>query len=393
MIKTEFNPPTPVEIDFTKAVAKGKPISLKNFTSYTFDRNILIPAAAFRFTAPSVDKTERLQVRSGDVASVWVPCPDNVKRQIATGIVDETDTHITPTNVEYLLTGRDMIGQMIDNAAVDSANNIINAENISLGKLVTFLIKGTRMPQEFVKTDDVPNLKLLFNTNPGETKINALQRYLEFTNCLVWTLPNGQLKIGKPNFTRNTDGVLILSASDSSNNNMMEARVRRNLNQAIRQIVSQLQSGGNINPTPFTKHNNDKDMKSVASANVGRSVYETFSYGSGMDAANTVTQVGNQSGNPRQIGDEYSLRKMAMDNMKVLDVEAVVRNHYNENFQPYDVDQIYSVQIEDEDLFEDMYVYSCSYELTLEHGMVTRMKLCRIGTICAYAAAIQRGIK
>jgi hypothetical protein len=209
----------------------------------------------------------------------------------------------------------------------------------------------------------------------------------------VWSLPDGRIKVGKPNFTQNISGSLILSESTPENNNLMEGRVRRNLNQAIRQIVSQLSSSGSVNPTPFTKHNNDKDMKAVVSARVGRSVYETFSYGNGMDTSNTVTHVGNQSGNPRQIGDEYSLRKMAMDNMKILDVEAVVRNHYNEKFIPYDVDQIYSVQIEDEDLYEDMYVYSCSYELTLDHGMITRLKLCRLGTICAYTSAMQRATK
>lgn len=68
----------------------------------------------------------------------------------------------------------------------------------------------------------------------------------------------------------------------------------------------------------------------------------------------------------------------------------MVEGHFNEFGYLYNVDQIYNVDILDEDIKEPMYVYHVSYELTLEHGMMTRMRLCRLWTICAYADQLPR---
>jgi prophage tail gpP-like protein len=105
---------------------------------------------------------------------------------------------------------------------------------------------------------------------------------------------------------------------------------------------------------------------------------------------NQIVFVGNQGAAPRQIGDELSLREIARENMKVLDVEVIVPGHVNALGQPYDIDQMYDVRIEDDDVNEPMYVYSVSFDLTLDHGLLTRLRLCRKNTICAYTDALPR---
>jgi len=380
---------SPIKMDFKSANPSSVvPPNISTFNSYTFDRNILVPASAFRFTAPGVEKSLRTSIRSGDTVSLYATNSKGIKAPIGTGFIDETDTHIMPNNVEYVLTGRDTLGQLVDNASVDDKNNIINVEKADMLMILGTLIKNTRIPEGVVPSQ-TPNGQFLFQTNPGESKINALQRYMEFTNCLVWTLPDGRITIGKPNFTQIKKGSLRL-LSDGINNNLLEARVRRNINQAIRQIVTQLQTMDQVYAGTYTKNNDDKDIKPFLSSLIGRSVYNHFSYGQGQDMVNTVTGVGNQSAIPRKIGDELSLRYIARDNMKILDVEAVVEGHLNEFGDVYNIDQIYNVQIDDDDLFEDMYVYACTYDLTMDHGMITRLKLCRLGTICAYADVLQR---
>lgn len=390
-VKYQADNQLPLEIDTQSAQSstQGTITSVRTFTSYNFDRNILVPASAFRFTAPGVDKALRLAIRSCDMATIWAVAPDGSKQPIGTGIIDETDTHITPTSVEYLLTGRDMLGQMVDNTAIDASNKIIVIENATVQTILTSLIANTRIPPRFY-LQQTPNGKFLFQTNPGETKINALQRYMEFTNCVVWTNPQGQIVLGKPDFTQNSSGTLKIYSSDPSNNNCLEGRVRRNTNHAIRQIVTQLQALNLVNPTPYTMKNNDPDMVKVAGALGGRSVYQTFTYGEGNDAVNQLKFVGTQGGSPGAIGSQMSARMLARENMSILDIEVVVRGHMNENGFAYNIDQVYNVQIEDENVSEDMYVYGCSYELTIEHGMLTRLHLCRIGTICAYADALRR---
>lgn len=381
----------PIELDFKSANSNSshQVVSLRTFDSYNFDRNILTPASALRFTAPGVDKDLRLSIRSGDTIQLFAVNQNGDKLPIGTGFVDETDTHITPSSFDYVISGRDTLGQLVDNATVDAQNKIVNTTNATLEWVMQFLLQNTRIPKAFIR-QQMPNGPILFSTNPGETKINTLQRYLEFTNCLVWTQPNGQVVIGKPNFTQEKQGVLKMSFSNNKGNNLLEARVRRNLNQAIRQIVCQLSTLGQVDAGVYTNFNHDQDMREVRASLVGRSVYRKFDYGSGEDSVNVVTQVGSQSGAPRKIGNEYSLRDIAKDNMKVLDVEAVVEGHINSAGLAYNIDQIYNVQIEDEDVDEDMYVYGCSYELTKEHGMITRLRLCRKGTITAYADALQR---
>jgi prophage tail gpP-like protein len=383
---------TPIEIDIKKASSNDSAttIPLKTFNSYSFERNILVPASAFRFTAPGVDPAIRQSIRSGDIVTLWVLTQSGVKQQIATGFIDETDTHIVPNSIEYVITGRDTLGQLIDNDSVDSSNQVIILKQATLSTIMGSLLANTRMPQSFVP-QQLPNGSFLFQTNPGETKIASLQRYLELSNCLIWSLPDGRAIVGKPDFSQPTQGSLILNRS-SNLSNVLEARVRRNVNTAIRQIVYQLQTLDLVNPTPYTKINNDPDMAPLISAKVGRSVFRHFSYGSGMDTVNTIVGPGNQSSTPQKIGDNLSLREIARDNMKILDVEMVVKGHLNDQGEYFDIDDVYQVQIPDDNVAEDMYVYSVSYELTLDHGMLTRLRLCRLGTICAYTDALARTV-
>ena len=388
-VTTNFSP---IELDIKKASSSATsiPIPLKTFTSYSFERNILVPASAFRFTAPGVDPATRQLIRSGDLVTLWVKTANGMKQQIGTGFVDETDTHVLPNTIEYVITGRDTLGQLIDNDSVDAQNKVIVLERASLSSIMGALLANTRMPPKFVP-QSLPNGTFLFQTNPGETKIASLQRYLELSNCLIWSLPDGRAIIGKPDFTQPSQGDLILNRG-SKLNNVLEARVRRNVNTAIRQIVYQLQTLDLVDPTPYSKNNNDPDIKPLISAKVGRSVFRHFSYGSGMDTVNTIVGPGNQSSTPRKIGDELSLREIARDNMKILDIEMVVKGHLNSKGEYFDVDDVYQVQVSDDNVHEDMYVYSVSYELTLDHGMMTRLRLCRLGSICAYSDALGRTV-
>ena len=382
----------PIHLEFKSAKA-GKTAETKRleiFNSYSFDRSILTPASPFRFTAPGVNKSDRVAIRSGDFVQLSLTNSSGETSLIATGFVDETDTHVIPANVDYVITGRDTLGQLVDNASIDASNSIINTENVTMETLLKQLLRNTRIPQQII-SQQMPNAALLVQTQAGETKINTLQRYMEFLNILIWSLPDGRVVIGKPDFTNPISGSLILNSSSPQKNNLLEARSRRNLNQAIRQIVTQLSTLEQVDAGSFTVFNNDDDMAEVQASGVGKSIYRSFNYGEGSTAANSVKAIGNQTGEPRTMGRELSMREIARDNMKILDVEVVVMGHVNESGVPYNIDQIYNVEIEDDDVNEPMYVYAVNYELTMQHGMLTRLKLCRLGTIIAYADALRRG--
>jgi len=141
----------------------------------------------------------------------------------------------------------------------------------------------------------------------------------------------------------------------------------------------------------YTFINQDPDVQKLLLSLVGRSVYDVFSYGQGADAVNQITQVGNQTGNYQTIGAAYTRRQIARENMKVIDVEVLMQGHFNDAGVPYDVDQMYEVQISDDLVSEDMYVYQVEFEMTGQAGITTRLHLCRKGSICADSAIITNG--
>jgi prophage tail gpP-like protein len=373
---------SPIELEVTSANPKTlKKQALRTFSSYNFDVNLLAPASPFRFTAEGVDRELRQSIRSGDLVELFIRNSKGQVFSLATGFIDETDTHITPSAVSYLLTGRDTLGQLVDNAAVDRSNRIIHLENISLKGIAEQIRENTRVPAQ-IQFQDVPNGRFLFQTNPGETKINALQRYLEYANCLAWSLPNGQMVVGKPSMKSQPQGTLRLSYTAPEKNNCLEARSRRNLNLAIRQIAVQLQALSITDPAPNTVDNADKDVKALQASGVGKSIYRLFSQGNGMDGVNQLIGVG-KNFSPQEIGQTLARREIAHSNMGVLEVEAVVRGHTNERGNPYLVDQVYSVFIEDDGVAENMYVCAAKYDMTKERGRTTTLKLVRLGTIVA----------
>lgn len=376
-----------ITIECTSANPKDKRIiAVKNFNSYNFDRNILTPASAFRFTAPGVEKADRMAIRSGDQIRLLITNRLEHTAVVAVGFIDETDTHVTPGSVEYVITGRDTIGQLVDNDAVDANNKIVLFDRIGINGLVTAALANTRMPQTYLSKQIDKNVSFAVASNLGETKINMLQRYLEFVNGLIWANNNGEAIVDKPNFSQTplTGTELVLKYSDPSGNNILEARVRRNVNQAIRQIVMQLDGTEAASNTYETLNNMEKALKPYRGTKVGRSVSRLFSYARGAEIINQQQGVGHGDLGRHTLSREYAARELARENMRVLDIEIVVEGHFNSAGYIYNIDQVYQVTIEDEDVSEPMYVYAVSYEMTLAHGMLTRLRLCRKFTICAY---------
>jgi prophage tail gpP-like protein len=360
--------------------------SIKTFDSYAFERNLLNPGAPFRLTAPGIDKSLRLSIRSGDTIQLFITNRAGTQIPIGTGFIDETDCHITPNRVEYVITGRDTLGQLIDNAAVDKNNKIIAIADLPLSQIFTTLIANTRIPQQpiFQQADSGT---MLFQTNVGETKMNALQRYMEYTNTLLWTLPNGQAVIGKPNFVQASSGIITV---DQNASNVLDCRVKRNINNAIRMIVNQMQNGDLIDPSSYTVMNSDADVQKGIPSGVGRSVYRVFSFSEGFNSVNFFTQVANIPTPVNTLGAAYSYREIARENVQVLDVEMTFQGHLNSNGVVYDIDQVYTCNIPDENVSEDLYCYAVTHELTLDHGMITKLKLCKLGTIVASAYKVPK---
>lgn len=290
----------------------GREQEIGIFSSYAFDRSILTPASAFRFTAPGVDKTKRMAIRSGDTVRLYVDNDLGHTAQVGVGFIDDTNLHITARSLDYIITGRDTIGQLVDNDMLDAQNNIIFFEQATIDTLVAQVLKGTRCIQSHRKSQIDKNVKFAVTTEPNETKLNCLTRILEWCNGLVWADNDGTVIVDKPNFSGKLRGNFILR-EDSKESNVLEASVKRNVNQAIRQIVTVLATTEASNNTvkQETLQNMDKDLKRYRGTGVGRSISRTFNYASGTDTINQGQGVGQGSYAPHTIGNEYSAREIA----------------------------------------------------------------------------------
>ena len=76
--------------------------------------------------------------------------------------------------------------------------------------------------------------------------------------------------------------------------------------------------------------------------------------------------------------------------MSVLDIECVVRGHLNADGLPYAIDQVYTVTYEKDDVDDNMYVYAVQYNMTRDHGMLTTLRLCKLGTIVADVPSVRK---
>jgi prophage tail gpP-like protein len=372
----------PIELKIRPAEG-GEEAEISIFTSYSFDKNIMVPASAFRFTAEGVDHDLKMSIRSGSTVSLYARNDKGVGIKMATGFIDETDSHITPSSVGYVITGRDTISQLVDNSAIDKSNAMIfgGSDKYTIDQIAEKMMENTRMSPRVIARN-VPNSRMLLQTNSGETKISVLQRYLEITNCLAWADPDGVMIVGKPNMSQEPIGRLWVAKSESGRalNNLLEARVKRAPAMAIRQISYQLQDLASVGIVSQTIANRDEDVRAIATSLAGRSVYRSYSIGNGTEAYDNLSAIGQGKG-VIGMGTALALREMAMDNIKVLDVECVIKGHINDSGNPYDIDQVYEVIIDDEDLAKSMYVYAVRYDLTKERGPITTLRLCNIGAL------------
>jgi hypothetical protein len=77
--------------------------SIKTFDSYAFERNLLNPGAPFRLTAPGIDKSLRLSIRSGDTIQLFITNRAGTQIPIGTGLLMKQIATLLPIVWNMLL--------------------------------------------------------------------------------------------------------------------------------------------------------------------------------------------------------------------------------------------------------------------------------------------------
>lgn len=362
----------------------AKRITLDRFLTYRFTSSILVPVDTFDFNFVAPDSETPLDdtIKDGDIVQVLAS-----GEPLATGIIDITDVE---TDKEFgekgSISGRDLMSQFEDHDAISIDDTPVWGNNMTVDQVVRKLSENTRISK--YETQLAPKQPYLFATEPGESKLAALQRYLEPLNCLAWMGPNGSLIIGRPNMAQKSKGTIICSKTRRESN-VISIKATRN-STSIPNIILPIWSGQesvqervpkeqrllNASRGPSRLRNNGHRVPKcvVVSTPQGASAQE-------LSGVNQFTAGGSN------LLQAYAKREIARQNIKELIVQALVPGHYNERGEPYQADQVYKIEYDRGKVDENMYLYQVDYELTEDRGQTTRLHFCRLGRIVSGVVA------
>jgi len=356
----------------------------ESFVSYKFNNSILIPVDSFSFSL-AFDGTglPSVPVKEGDLISL-----EANRQSLAVGIVDtvtvETDAIAGTT---LTIDGRDLMGQFEDQDAVSLDSAPIYSNKYTVDQVIGRLAKDTRVPTKPVKLS-TPKTAYLFATQPGETKLSALQRYTESLNLLFWMDENGNLVIGKPNLWQSPKGVLKCSRKERDSN-VLSIRSTRNSTacpnivvpiwngqETVQNRVSkeQILYNQNRGPADLRKRGHRVIRSIVVSTPEGSSPQDLAEINliTATTGGNTVTRAG-----AANLLQAYAKREMARANIHELQVQCRVVGHYNDRGEPYKADQVYRIQYDLDGIDEDMYLYQVEYEMSEGGSQQTSLFFCR----------------
>jgi prophage tail gpP-like protein len=362
----------------------GRPFTIERFTSYSFNSNILIPVDTFTFSfkpepPKQSDRTTYLDriVREGDAVQLTV---DGVA--IATGYVDMP---ASDTDAEYsaILTynGRDLMGFLEENDAVNPDSTILWTNNTTIDDVLTALLKNTRIRGYELRNIDA-KAKQIFATNPGESKLAALQRFLDPLNALAWMSAGGILVVGKPAFDSPSSGQLGIRMFERVSN-VLRMRVQRGSGH-IPNAVLMIWTG---NEAIQSVYKSDLKLNAAQGPSrlykAGHRIYRTIATSAPQanDVQGGLPEINRIVSEGANYLNSLAAREMARENVNELLVTCTVVGHLNADGEPYAPDQCYDIVYDAEGLDERMYLFGVEYALSEEGGQVTHLSFCKLNTI------------
>lgn len=369
-----------------KPLSGGRVITIDKFTAYNFSSSIVVPidAFSFSFVYPDDDLSFNAYVRSGDIATLYA---DNIV--VCTGIIDTIEVEVDGSDAERVtVTGRDMLSQLEDNAAISIDKKPIYGDNLSVEQSAKLLIAGTRIKE--VSLSDAPKEKTLLSTALGESRLSALLRHCEPVNALFWSDPYGNLVVGRPAFNSQPSGVIQCSRKKRKSNvlSIRSTEGATSIPNRLCVLWSDLQvTGGGL---PETQIFQNKALGPSRLRNANHNVIKCISISlpSGADsqglAATAVFQAADAAGST--VLQAAAKRELARANFNEHLLQAVVPGHFNENGELYLPNTVYNIEFDRANIDEKMFLYSVEWNLTSERGSFSVLSFCNLNTIVSDSA-------
>lgn len=360
----------------------GQP--LVRFVGYTFQSSIIVPVDTFSFTFSAPDASPVTDtINEGDIVVL-----EGNGVELSTGIIDQVEIEVDSDGGEKVtLTGRDLMSQLEDQDAISIDSSPIWVEKTTVLGGVQQLCKDTRITTVNL-AGATPSSTYLLATEPGESKLAALQRFLEPLNCVAWMAPNGDLNVGKPDMAQDATGTFIVSRENRVSNCLSMRATRAST--TVPNIIVPIWAG---QETTVNRVSKEQALTNKAAGpsrllklghRVPKTVVVSTPQATDAQGVSTVNAFTAGGGNILQA---YAKREMARKNVSEIGVQVAVAGHFADDGSPFAIDTVYRITSDRLDIDENMYLYQVEYTLDESGGQRSNLYFCRLGCIVADNAA------
>lgn len=358
-------------------------VEFVQFEEYSFQNSVIVPIDAFSFTLrnPTAPGSLYDLVKDGDIAILKAN-----GQIIATGIIDTVNIGTDPDQGEVIkVSGRTLAAQLEDQSTVNDVDDPIWGNQLTIDSVVNALVQSTRI--NYYRLQQTPAGAFLFATEPGESKLSALMRYLEPLNLLAWMDPDGTLVVGRPDMGSDPLGTFIMDRANRQSNCLS---IQANYSSTqIPNVIIPVWTG---QETVQSRVSPEQRILNAAAGpkrlygfdhRVPKCVVVSTPSGADPQSLSQANQIVVAGSNILQA---YAKREIARGNLNEIGVQINVQGHYNANLQPLIADTCYNVNYPRASLNEKMYLHTVAYSLSVGQGQRTSLNFCRLGSIVADVA-------
>lgn len=374
----------PVRLEIKPVNPAMRPMSFDKFVEYHFSSSMVVPvdAFSFSFTAPNDIASFYDYAQEGDIVTIYA---DN-SIPIATGIIDQVEIDVSDSGEIATIHGRDLVAQLEDNLAVTLQKKPIWGAQMTVDAVVKNLIEGTRIPG-YRLDSNVTKIGTLLASEPGESRLSCLLRYLEPLNLLLWADPSGYIRVGKPDFSSKAVSTFYCNKKRRESNvfSMRATYSAAMIPNTIVVLWSEVQSSLVGIPQNQIFTNAAKGPARLRNYNhhILKTVMTSIPNGSDPQSISSAAQFQAASAGNQTVLQALAKRELARANHQELIVQCSVPGHFSDNGSIYLPNQCYMIDFDRGGILEKMYLFAVDWHLNQERGAYSVLTFCRLGTIVA----------
>lgn len=379
----------PISLVVTPLASPKDSLLLDRFVSYSFESSITIPVDSFQFGVSSPDDPPVPSfIKEGDVATLF-----GNKHQLGTGILDVVEVDCGEAGELATITGRDLMGQLEDNDAVSVYDDPIWGKLMTMRQVADALCASTRIAPERYRLAGAPVGGWLFATEPGESKMAALLRYLEPLNVLAWMDQNGHFTVGRPNFGQASSGTLVYSR-DRRRSNCQKMKVTY-ASATIPNIVLPVWAGQETTLSRVPKRQRlynaaaGPDRLRKLNHRLAKAIVWSAPNAGDKESLMKVNQIlASVKAGEADFLLAMAQRMIARENTKERGVYARMAGHYNGDGAPFRPDTVYDIDFDRGGVKSPMYLHKVRHSMALGTGQITELWFCNLWTTLVARAVV-----